>query len=137
LSNVDLSLGVDESIISTAGANAASTVGSITTSSANRLVTDFYGANKQGNNDVLPALGSIITNGTALLIPGTNTGTVGGGSGIAALMGSHTLGWTANSDTGSSSTRELAFAFAMPVPEPSSLMLLVAGVLMLAGRRRS
>lgn len=144
LSNVDLSLGVDQAIITTAGANAASTVGSISTTSGNRLVTDFYGANKQGATTGFGrAAGSIIdTPATdfALRIANTalntNTGTVAGGTGFAAASpGPHTLGWTATSDTASNSTRELAFAFAA-IPEPSSLMLLVGGVLMIAGRRR-
>jgi hypothetical protein len=139
LSNVDLNLGVDQSIITMAGATTGSTVGSITTSSANRLITDFYGANKQNAvTDLTRAVGSVIdtpATGFALLIPGTNTGTVAGGTNSASLAaGVHTLGWTTPST--SSSTRELAFAFAMPVPEPTSLMLLVGGVLMVAGRRR-
>jgi hypothetical protein len=138
LSNVDLSLGVDQAIITTAGATTASVVGSITTTSANRLVTDFYGANKQDNSNVVPAVGSFITGATALLLPATSlnttTGVVAGGTGLAGAAGSYTLGWDG---TGTSNmTRELAFAFASPVPEPSSLMLLAGGVLMLAGRRR-
>jgi hypothetical protein len=142
LSNVDLGLGVDQAIISAAGATTASVVGSITTTSANRLVTDFYGANKQDNNNVVPAVGppaSITTGATALLLPATSlnttTGVVAGGTGLTFASGSYTLGW--NGTGTSNSTRELAFAFASAVPEPSSLMLLVGGVLMLAGRRRS
>ncbi len=142
LSNVDLGLGVNEAIISAAGATTASVVGSITTTSANRLVTDFYGANKQDNNNVVPAVGppaSITTGATALLLPATSlnttTGVVAGGTGLTGAFGSYTLGWTGTGT--SNSTRELAFAFASPVPEPSSLMLLVGGVLVLAGRRRS
>jgi hypothetical protein len=134
LSNVDLSLLVNESIFNT-GAS-ASTTGTISTTTDNRLVTNFYGANKQDANSVVNAAGSIVTNGTALLLAGTNTGVIAGGSGAAPTApGPHTLGWTATGG-GSSSTTELAFAFAMPVPEPTSLMLLVGGVLMLAGRRR-
>lgn len=142
LSNVDLSLGVDEAIISAAGATTASVVGSITTTSANRLVTDFYGANKQDNNNVVPAVGppaSITTGATALLLPATSlnttTGVVAGGTGVTGAAGPYTLGW--NGTGTSNSTRELAFAFASPVPEPSSWMLLLGGALILVARRRS
>lgn len=138
LSNVDLSLGVDEAIITAAGANTASVVGSITTTSGNRLVTDFYGANKQDNNNVAPAAGSITMDATALLLPATaintTTGVVAGGTGFADVAGTHALGWTATGT--STSTRELAFAFASPVPEPSAWMLMAGGVALLVGRRR-
>ena len=137
LSNVDLSLGVNQAVISAAGANTASLVGSIITTSANRLVTDFYGANKQDNNNVAPAASSIITGATALLIPSTSlnttTGVVAGGTGLAGDAGLYSLGWTATGT--STSTRELAFAFASPVPEPSAWMLLAGGVMVLAARR--
>ncbi len=146
LSNVALGLGVNEAIISAAGATTASVVGSIITTSANRLVTDFYGANKQDNNNVVPAVGppaSITTGATALLLPATSlnttTGVVAGGTGLTGAIGSYTLGWTGTGT--SNSTRELAFAFASPVPEPAAwgLMLLGLGAMSrrLAARRHA
>jgi hypothetical protein len=128
LSNINLSLGVDAAIIS----GNTSTTGSIATSSSGRLVTNFLGANKQGGT-VGPATGSMISAFTSLQFGGPTGGTVAGGAGIAPTMGSHTLGWRNVTGGGTSSWGELAYAF---VPEPSSLMLLVGGVLLVAGRRR-
>jgi hypothetical protein len=138
LSNVDLGLGVDKGIFtgSTTSTNPTNSAGTIATSSSNRLVTNFLGVNTQADSvNIVPASGSIVTTSFFAMYGGSLGGSVAGGSGTAAEAGVHTLGWT----TGEfgNSAGELAFAFAMPIPEPTTLVPLIGCVLTIAGRRRA
>jgi hypothetical protein len=132
LSNVDLGLGVDSGV--TAGLG-----GSITTS-AGRLVTDFFGVNTQTTTPTIaPGATSISSPGNggtflAMTYNGSGGGSLGGGYNVAPATGSNDLAWTVTGNN--TNPGVLAYAFAMPIPEPSSLMLLVGGVLLVAGRRR-
>jgi hypothetical protein len=87
---------------------------SMTTSTPDRLVIDFFGGNKQGGT-VAPSANSIISNFTGLQFGGPGGGMVAGGSGTAINSGTQTLGWVAaTGDAGSGSNSELAYAFALP-----------------------
>lgn len=136
LSGVDLSQGVDVGAPSTVGSPTSVSLATITTTSNNRLITDFYGANRQSGTSMAPTVGSPITTFNSVQYNVNSGGTVAGGTGPAPTAGLYTLGWTPTGGTTSTSTAELAYAFA-EIPEPSSLMLLVGGVLMIAGRRRT
>lgn len=128
--------GVNTSVAANLGTGA-----SITTTSANRFVTDFFGANNTLGAGVTPntAGGSILTLSGAQGVDAL--GDTFGGSIVAGFAansgpaGVTTLGWTGAGDP----RGEVSAAFAAAVPEPGTLALLLGslGALKLVRRRDS
>jgi hypothetical protein len=114
LSDINLASGVDTD---TAGSelpivNSMTTTGTI--SGQNRLVTSFFGGNKQ-DGTVAPQSNSVITQFNGLQFGGGGGGTVAGGVGNAGPAGEQTLGWVAaTGGLANGVSSELAFAFDAP-----------------------
>jgi hypothetical protein len=123
--------GVD---LSAAVASASGTDGSlqITTTVASSFITDMLGVNDFGITDVSPdgdAVQSEISQ--VFVVPGG--GQLAAGEATVGAAGTYNLGWTVTG--GSGNYGETAFAFT-PIPEPTSLLLLMLGGLAAALLRR-
>jgi hypothetical protein len=110
LSGVNLGSGVDSA---TMGSGSLPIETSITTSSDGRLVTNFFGGNKQ-NGTLAPSEESVVVNFTGLQFGGGAGGTVAGGAGLAGPAGPNALGWVAATGQAGNSIAELAYAFDAP-----------------------
>lgn len=131
-------MGVDLTAPVAASGSAPSTSSgsaTIVTTANDSFITDFLGINVGGNNNDVPAAGSILTfdgsSGGSMA-----SGYIAAGSATAATAGTQQLGWTGAS---TANYGEAAFAFApAPVPEPSTMALsALGGLAVLMIRQRS
>jgi hypothetical protein len=131
LSGVDL-LAVAATAIGTNNAT------QITTTAANSFITSIVGINPFGavafgpdtTNSILTEVAEVDANS------GIGGGWLGAGQAVAATTGVQELGWDVTG-AGFGDFREMAFAFAPVVPEPSSAALALGGACFMFRRRRS
>jgi MYXO-CTERM domain-containing protein len=110
----------------------SSTGGSIITPTDNEFVISFAGQ----NNDTDPS-----PNGTSIIdtdvfalnstdiSTGAGGGAVGGGAGLAGLAGSQDVSWPVSGGI-------VSYSFQATIPEPASLAMGLAGLTLIAARRR-